>query len=158
MGRSTRKHVATGAKPPGGPRPGAGRKPGKNTLEYGEVKALAAFKLRIPEGASPELENLAGRALERIVAVMEEKVNSFQARNVLSAATRLREEACGPLTQKVQVSGLETLTDEQLEAKLRAITAKATAASGADWASIGPMDPDAPSLSKILGDDTEPTP
>jgi hypothetical protein len=103
-----RRHRATGKRPPGGSRPGAGRPQGSsNTLEYGEVRALKAVRLRVPTGATPELEHLAGRALERIVDVMEERVSSFQARAVLSAATRIREEACGPLAQKLEHSGPE---------------------------------------------------
>lgn len=109
----------------GGRRPGAGRKPGsKNTLDYGEVAAIAATKLRIPEDADSSVKQLAARALVRIADVMEEGVWEKQGRNVLAAATRIREEACGPLAQKVEHSGrvqLESLTDEQLEAKYRAI-------------------------------------
>lgn len=109
----------------GGRRPGAGRPKGsKNALEYGEVAAIAATKLRIPEGAEPEVKALAARALVRIAHIMEEGVPSNQGRTVLAAATRIREEACGPLAQKVEHTGrvqLESLTDDQLEAKYRAI-------------------------------------
>lgn len=129
-----RKHVSTG-KPRGGKRPSAGRPAGSgNALEYGEVRALGAAKLRVPEAAEVGVKRLADRALERIVDVMEERVWERQGRNVLAAATRIREEACGPLAQKVEHSGklqLESLTDEQLEAKYRAIQEKnAAEASG----------------------------
>ena len=87
----------------GGKRRGAGRPAGsKNTLAYGEVKAIAATRLRLPESASIQDEHLAGRALQRIVDVMEGRVWEKQGRAVLGAATRLREEICGPLAQKVQ--------------------------------------------------------
>jgi len=89
----------------GGKRPGAGRRPGPNVLAYGEVKAVKAAKLRLPEGADEESQQLAGRSLQRIVDVMEARVSHLHAGNVLKAATRLREEVCGPLTQKVDVSG-----------------------------------------------------
>lgn len=113
----------------GGKRQGAGRPNGsKNTLDYGEVAALAAAKLRPPPPDAPkEVHQLAARALQRITHVMEEGVWEKHGRNVLAAATRIREEACGPLTQRLVVSGLETLTDEQLTARLKAITEKAGA-------------------------------
>lgn len=120
MAQSSRKR--------GGKRLGAGRPKGsKNTLDYGEVAAIAAAKLRPPPpDAPPEVQQLAARALQRIADVMEEKVWERQGRNVLAAATRIREEACGPLTQKVDVTGsLQGMSDEELEARLRVITAKA---------------------------------
>lgn len=99
--------VANGASRRGGKRTGAGRPKGsKNTLNYGEVAAIAAAKLRPPSpDAPPEVHQLAARALERIADVMEEKVWERQGRNVLAAATRIREEACGPIVQKVQHAG-----------------------------------------------------
>lgn len=45
---------------------------------------------------------------------MEGEVSHFQAGHVLKAATRLREEVCGPLAQRVEVSG--SLSLEQLVA------------------------------------------
>lgn len=125
MADSKRKHVATGRKAPGGSRPGAGRKPGStNVLEYGEVKAVKVAGLRVPVGAPQEVKALADRAQQRIIDAMECKVHYLDGNTVLKAATRLREEICGPLTQKVQVSGLESLTDEQLKARLEALRAK----------------------------------
>lgn len=110
----------------GGKRPGAGRPKGsKNTLEYGEVAAIAAAKLRVPEEADPSVKFIAGRALIRMLEAMEGKVWEKQGRTVLAAATRIREEACGPLAQKVEHRvQLEDLTDEQLEARYRAALAK----------------------------------
>ena len=108
MDQPKRKHRATGKSAPGGKRPGAGRPSGtRNTLDYGEVKALAATRLRVPANATPEAVRLADRALERIIHVMEEKVGHFQAGHVLKAATRLREEVCDPIAQKVQHAGAD---------------------------------------------------
>lgn len=76
-----------------------------NVLGLGEVRAVKACRLRLPKDASPEVEAVAERAFERLVAVMECQVLPEQAGHVLKAATRLREEACGPLTQKVEHSG-----------------------------------------------------
>ena len=90
----------------GGRREGAGRPEGSpNTLGYGEVRAVKACRLRLPKDASPEVEAVAERAFERIVAVMECDVHPDFAGHVLKAATRLREEACGPLAQKVEHAG-----------------------------------------------------
>lgn len=106
----------------GGKRSGAGRPKGsKNTLNYGEVAAIAAAKLRPPPSeAPPEVHQLAARALERITDVMEEKVWERQGRNVLAAATRIREEACGPLTQKVEHSADSSFAELLKEARARA--------------------------------------
>lgn len=110
----------------GGKRPGAGRKPGTpNTLAYGEVKAIKSAKLRLPDGADEQSQLLAGRSLQRIVDVMEGRVSYLEAGAVLKAATRIREEVCGPLTQKQEIAHrFEGLTDEQLEARFQALTAK----------------------------------
>lgn len=90
----------------GGKRDGAGRPEGSNnTLRYGEVKAIRAANLRLPEGADEESHELAGRALQRIADVMECRVSHLHAGNVLKAATRLREEVCGPVAQKLEHSG-----------------------------------------------------
>jgi hypothetical protein len=101
-----RKHRSTGKKPPGGPRKGSGRPEGTpNTLEYGEVKAVKVSGLRIPEGTPEAHVELADRALEKIVDIMEGRVSYLSASHVLKAATRLREEVCGPIAQKHEVSG-----------------------------------------------------
>lgn len=98
------------SKPPkgqhGGKRPNAGRKPGSgNSLGYGEVKALRALRHRVPEGMAPELAEVAGISLDRIVDVMMERVPPSAAPSVLKAATTLREEICGSVAQKVNVGG-----------------------------------------------------
>lgn len=105
MDRPKRKHRRTGA-PKGGRREGAGRPLGSaNTLELGEVRAVKACKLRLPADATPEVEAVAERAFERLVDVMEGRVSYLEAGSILKAATRLREEACGPLLQKVEHTG-----------------------------------------------------
>lgn len=119
-----RKHVATG-KPRGGNRKRAGRPVGsKSALGYGETSAVKAAGLRVPEAATKEQRALADRCQERIIDVMEGKVFHKLATPVLGAAKALREEICGPLKQRVEHS-FDGLTDEQLEAKYRALTAKA---------------------------------
>jgi uncharacterized protein YgbK (DUF1537 family) len=115
----------------GGKRDGAGRKPGtKNTLALGEVAAVKAAGLRVPESATEAQRALADRALQRIAAVMEEKVGAFASTAVLKASTHIREEICGAIKQKVEHSGLDGLTDEQLEAKARAAAERLAQLSG----------------------------
>lgn len=126
-----KKYVPNG-RPHGGKRADAGRKDGtKNTLGYGEVKAVKAAGLRVPDDATKDQRELADRALERIADVMEAKVWHAQAGHVMKAAVHLREEICGSIKQKVEHS-LAGLTDEQLEAQYRAAVAKALEAQLAD--------------------------
>lgn len=100
-----RKHRATGAGR-GGRREGAGRPSGTtNALGMGEVRAVKACRLRVPETATPEQAELADRALQRVIDVMEEQVPYQRATSVLGAAARIREEVCGPVKQKHEVSG-----------------------------------------------------
>ena len=94
----------------GGRRPGAGRPQGsRNVLPTGAVKAIKSLGLRIPETATPEEAALANRALDRIVAVMDEQVSAFGggAFAVLTAARAVREEICGPVVKKVAVTGAD---------------------------------------------------
>lgn len=101
-----RKHVATGKKPPGGKREGAGRPAGTwNSLGYGEVKALKIAKLRVPDGASEGEAELAGVALGRMVDVMMDRLHPQSAGAVLKAATTIREEICKPIPKAVEVAG-----------------------------------------------------
>lgn len=119
-----RKHVATGKKPPGGPRAGAGRKSGtQNTLPYGVVQAVKTSGLRIPQGTDPGHAALADLALEKVRAVLAGEVFHINHAGVLKAATIAREEVCGPVKQRVEHS-FEGLTDEQLQARYEALTAK----------------------------------
>lgn len=120
-----RKYVPSG-RPNGGNRPGSGRPAGtKNALALGEVAAVKAAGLRVPESATQAQRELADRALQRIAAVMEEKVGAFASTSVLKAAAHLREEICGAVKQKVEHT-FDGQTDEQLQAKLAAILAKAS--------------------------------
>lgn len=64
----------------------------------------------MPEGTSEEAADLADTALQRVIDVMNEKVGSFQAGHVLKAATRIREEVCGPIEQRHRVEGNLTIT------------------------------------------------
>jgi hypothetical protein len=101
-----RKHRATGRKPPGGARPGAGRPPGsRNTLPLGAVSAIRALKLRVPKDAPEEHAELAGEALETVVDVMRGREKSAGlAFARLSAARAVREEICGKVTDKLEVT------------------------------------------------------
>lgn len=129
MDRPKRAHRATGSKPPGGARPGAGRKPGsKGVLPYGHVQAVKALNWRVPESAPEPAKEVAQRSWDRIVDVLEERVGFQEAGHVLKAATIIREEICGPLKQRVEHS-FSDMTDEQLEAKKAELLAK-WAASG----------------------------
>lgn len=130
-----RKHRGTG-KPRGGKREGSGRPEGSaNTLEYGEVRAVKAAGLRVPESATPEQRELADESLGILVdimrgkvrrAVREEEEGEYLAVPMdlrMRTATHIREEVCGPLKQRVEHS-FDGLTDEQLEAKFQALVAK----------------------------------
>jgi hypothetical protein len=81
--------------PPGGRPAGS-----TNALPLGSVKAIKAAGLRVPEAAKPEARELADEALSLIVDVMRGGVHFTEAPTRLKAATRLREEICGPLDQK----------------------------------------------------------
>lgn len=63
------------------------------------------MRLRVPEGASPEVVKLADATLGRMIDVMYEKTSAFQAGHVLKSATRIREELLTPLAQKHEVAG-----------------------------------------------------
>ena len=104
MDQPKRKHVATGKKPPGGARPGAGRPKGANLLEYGESSAIRAMKLRVPEDAPEEYAQLAGEALETLVKVMRGEVHSEDAPHRRNAARDIREEICKPIPKAVAVT------------------------------------------------------
>lgn len=107
MGKGdNRKHRATGKKPPGGKREGSGRPEGSaNTLEYGEVRAIKAAGLRVPEGAHPEARDLADEALGVIIKAMRGEISFVESGIRQKAAVRIREEVCGPLAQKHEHAG-----------------------------------------------------
>lgn len=100
-----RKHRATGGKPPGGARAGAGRPVGAtNALEMGAVNAIQTFRHRVPESASREAAAVADEAMGAIIQVMRGEV-MFGATDRLRAATMVRQEVCGPIAQKVEHGG-----------------------------------------------------
>lgn len=134
----------------GGKRDGSGRRPGsKNALALGEVAAVKAAGLRVPESATPAERTLADRALQRIASVMEETVSGFASTAVLKAATHIREEVCGAIKQKLEVSADRSFAETLRLARERAerlkisggagTTANAAAQSKGDGeASLGP--------------------
>lgn len=104
-------------KPKGGPRPGAGRPKGAdNALPLGAVAAIKAANLRVPDSATPAERELAALALIRTVDVMMERVSSFSMHGVLTAARSLREEVCGKVAEKHDVSVRVSLEDLIYEA------------------------------------------
>jgi hypothetical protein len=64
------------------------------------VKAVTG--LRVPKGASPEVVALADFTQQRILDVMTERVNTFAAFGVLTAARTMREELCGPIPKRIE--------------------------------------------------------
>jgi len=93
-------------------------------LELGEVSALKAAGLRVPDNATEAQRALADWCQQRIIDVVAGNVFHKLAPSVLGGAKSLREEICGPVKQKVEHS-FSDMTDEQLEAKYRALVAKA---------------------------------
>jgi hypothetical protein len=92
----------------GGARKGAGRPDGStNALALGEVRALKSLRHRVPDGAAPELADVAGEAFEAIVQVMRGEISPMngQAAAILKASSMVREEVCGPVAQKLHVGG-----------------------------------------------------
>lgn len=65
---------------------------------YGSKRALRACRLRVPDGISEEAAALADAALQRILEVMAGTAKSAL---VLRAATRVRDEICGPPAQRM---------------------------------------------------------
>lgn len=113
-GKPARKHRATGKKAPGGKRAGAGRPEGtKNVLPLGAVSALRVGLKRVPDDAIPEERELASLAMGRITDVLMERVSPFSAFAVLQAGKHIREEICGKVADKLDVTlSLESLIVE----------------------------------------------
>lgn len=98
----------SGTKGHGGKRAGAGRPVGTGSphvLGHGERAAVKAAGLRVPKDAPESYRELADEALGTLVDVMRGGVHFTEAGPRLKAATRIREEVCGPLAQKVEHSG-----------------------------------------------------
>lgn len=93
------------------PAPGPGRPRGaKNALPAGAVSAIKSLRLRVPDDAHPEAAKVADEAFETVVSIMRGKEkNVGQALARLSAARVVRDEVCGPIAKKVDVSGSLTV-------------------------------------------------
>lgn len=102
-----RKHRATGKKPPGGTRYGAGRPSGPQVLSNAEVQAVHAAKLRVPAGAAQVAKDLAAESLVTMANVMRGGVSFVEAPVRLKAAAMLREEVCGVQARPVHVAGAD---------------------------------------------------
>jgi hypothetical protein len=88
---------------------------GLSALEVKAVRVCVPRGVRHPKDLPPDHAALADRALQRIVDVMEEEVHSKRAKGVLSAAIEIREEICGPKTQKFEIGGsLESILTASL--------------------------------------------
>lgn len=99
---------------------GPGRAPGqKDPLPRGTVRALKTAHWRVPKDVPSDLGDVADHAFERIVDVLNEKVYHKSAGHVLNAARMVREEVCGPIAQKIAVSGVDGLGDALDEAAKR---------------------------------------
>lgn len=91
--------------PSGGKRQGAGRPKGATgALPLGAVAAIKALKHRIPEGTPTELADYAGEAFAAVIEVMR-KPDVRGAFAKLQAAASLREEICGPVPKKHELTG-----------------------------------------------------
>lgn len=137
----------------GGKRPGAGRPTGATSpLRLGEVQAVKALGLRVPEGAPQAHRAIADEAFETIVSVMRGEVFDPQVAAIRrNAAKDVREEICGPVKQRIEHSGsIETMSDDQLARRYAELIAAGTAsisggagttanaATEGDSASLGP--------------------
>lgn len=92
--------------PRGGKRVGAGRPKGsRDVLPRGAVTAIKAAGLRVPEEADPAARALADEALGAVAAVMRDDWKVPGASAKLAAATHIREEICGPVPRKQEISG-----------------------------------------------------
>lgn len=103
----------------GGRRPGAGRPKGAtNALALGEVRAIKALRLRVPESTPEPLASVADEAFDVVVRTMRgEQFDPGMAQVQLRAAAMVREEVCGPVKQRVEHS-FEGRTDEELRRRL----------------------------------------
>jgi hypothetical protein len=119
-----RKHVATGNKPPGGSRVGAGRPPGSRAVlphrSVAAINALNVAKRRLGDVEDSEALNTLENVYSRVADVLNERVHFSSAPSVLKAATIVADAVAGPQKQAVEHSGkvtLEKLVLESLEEK-----------------------------------------
>lgn len=88
----------------GGKRSGAGRPLGaRGVLPRGAVKAIKSLRHRVPPTASAEAGQLADEAFAQVVAIMRKPGRSATVQ--LAAATVVRDEICGPVPRKSEISG-----------------------------------------------------
>jgi hypothetical protein len=98
-----RKHVKTGRKAPGGRRPGAGRPFGAlDRVPRPTHGQIATITRHIPADATPAERQAAIYGLQRLVELASDDDNPTVA---IKAAIRLRDEICGVLTQRHEVTG-----------------------------------------------------
>lgn len=92
--------------PRGGKRVGAGRPKGsRDVLPRGAVTAIQVAGLRVPVEAEPKARALADEALDAVAAVMRDDWKVPGATAKLAAATHIREEICGPIPKKQELTG-----------------------------------------------------
>jgi len=103
-------------------KPGPGRPVGStNALPGGAVGAIKALRHRMPEGLPVDVVEVADRAMGTVIAVMDGQVTwDTQAR--LSAAKYVREEICGPMVQKVELTLGKGLADRIKKGRERVAT------------------------------------
>jgi hypothetical protein len=87
-----------------------------------QIMAAKLIRRRIPKDASPEEQEIASWAMQRMVEVMAGKVGFRKAPSVLKAGIAVREEICGPLNRTVEMKGAITL--EALVGAATALTEK----------------------------------
>lgn len=89
--------------PRGGARKGAGRPKGsRDVLPRGVVSIL---RLRVPPDATPEAAALADEALEAVKEVLRNDWKTPGSQTKLAAAQSLREEICGPMPKRSEITG-----------------------------------------------------
>ena len=89
----------------GGARAGAGRTKGaKNALPQGAVMAIKALRHRVPDDLPEDVLAAADDSLGVVVAVMRGEIVDG-ARDRLTAAAMVREEICGPVPKKHELTG-----------------------------------------------------
>ena len=104
--------------------PGPGRPVGtRNALPKGAVAAIKSLRHRVPAGLPEPIAEIADRAFQTVVDVMDGKVgHEVTAR--LNAARYLRDETCGPIAQKVEIEVGKSLADRLTRAMNRADAAQ----------------------------------
>lgn len=89
--------------PRGGARKGAGRPKGsRDVLPRGVVSIL---RLRVPPDATPEAAALADEALTAVADVMRKDWQTKGSVAKLAAAQHIREEVCGPIPKRSEITG-----------------------------------------------------